>query len=119
MATMAKPNALAIPNRSIAPGPDPMLPTTAAPQPKNTRAKVPTNSAACLFIPCPLHDPAPQAADGAYNDRSGFGKGQASAVRRAEAASSGRAALLSWGPRIYKRRPFNDALMNGAAFASP
>ena len=31
-------------------GPEPMLPTTAAPQPKNTRAKVPMNSASCLFI---------------------------------------------------------------------
>src|SRR5271155_3293347 len=51
MATIAKPKALAIPSRLIAPGPEPMLPMTAAPQPKNTRAKVPTNSASCLFIP--------------------------------------------------------------------
>src|SRR5271165_1612641 len=47
---MAKPNALAMPSRLTAVGPDPMPPTTAAPQPKNTRAKVPTNSASCLFI---------------------------------------------------------------------
>jgi hypothetical protein len=32
-----------------------MPPTTAAPQPKNTKAKVPTNSAICLFIPVPSH----------------------------------------------------------------
>src|SRR5271165_2021331 len=51
MATMAKPKALAIPSRLIAPGPEPMLPTTAAPQPKNTRAKVPMNSAIDLFMP--------------------------------------------------------------------
>src|SRR5271165_4712135 len=51
MATMAKPKALAMPSRLIAPGPEPMLPTTAAPQPKNTRAKVPMNSAIDLFMP--------------------------------------------------------------------
>ena len=35
------------------PGPEPMPPTTAAPQPKNTKAKVPINSASCLFIGFP------------------------------------------------------------------
>ena len=50
MATIAKPKALEMPSRSTALGPDPMLPTTAAPQPKNTRANVPINSANCLFI---------------------------------------------------------------------
>src|SRR5208282_2176198 len=51
MATMAKPKALAMPSRLTAAGPDPMPPTTAAPQPKNTRAKVPMNSAIDLFMP--------------------------------------------------------------------
>src|SRR5271165_1504889 len=54
---MAKPNALAMPSRLTAVGPEPMPPTTAAPQPKNTRAKVPTNSASCLFIASTLPDP--------------------------------------------------------------
>ena len=52
---MAKPKALAIPKRSTAVAPDPMPPTTAVPQPKNTRANVPTNSAICLFIAVPSH----------------------------------------------------------------
>src|ERR1700733_8216665 len=54
MATMAKPNALAMPRRLTAVGPDPMPPTTAAPQPKNTSANVPMNSATCLFTVHPL-----------------------------------------------------------------
>src|SRR5208337_4534517 len=49
MATIAKPKALAMPSRSTALGPEPMPPTTAAPQPKNTRANVPINSATDLF----------------------------------------------------------------------
>ena len=49
----AKPNADAMPSRSIAVAPVPMPPITAAPQPKNTRANVPTNSAICLFIAVP------------------------------------------------------------------
>src|SRR5271156_5287382 len=71
---MAKPKALAIPKRLTAVGPDPMPPTTAAPQPKNTKAKVPTNSAICLFIPFP---PIARAKDGArpYSDGSYPGKG--------------------------------------------
>src|SRR5277367_6591264 len=56
---MAKPNALAIPRRSTAVGPEPMPPTTAAPQPKNTSAKVPINSAICLFI-VPPSSPLPK-----------------------------------------------------------
>src|SRR5271166_2489162 len=54
MATMAKPKALAIPSRLTAVAPVPIPPTTAAPQPKNTSAKVPINSATCLFIVRPL-----------------------------------------------------------------
>src|SRR5208283_5454653 len=50
---MAKPKALAMPSRLTAVGPVPIPPTTAAPQPKNTRAKVPMNSASCLFIVLP------------------------------------------------------------------
>ena len=47
MATMAKPKALAMPSRLIAPGPEPMLPMTAAPQPKNDdRMHRPDNSRA-------------------------------------------------------------------------
>src|SRR3984957_4127442 len=47
---MAKPNALAIPSKLIAVGPaGAHPPIAAAPQPKNTSANVPTNSAICLF----------------------------------------------------------------------
>ena len=48
---MAKPNALAMPSRLIAVGPaGANPPIAAAPQPKNTNANVPINSATCLFI---------------------------------------------------------------------
>src|ERR1700722_3749354 len=58
MATMAKPNALAIPRRLTAVGPDPMPPTTPAPQPKKTSAKLPKKSASWLFTGRPLFSPA-------------------------------------------------------------
>src|SRR5580692_10360770 len=67
MATMAKPKALAMPKRLTAVGPDPMPPITAAPQPKNTRAKVPINSAACLFILFPSI-PRPKRERAPYSD---------------------------------------------------
>src|SRR5579863_2143691 len=121
MATMAKPKALAIPNRLTAVGPDPMPPMTAAPQPKNTRAKVPTNSAACLFI-SPLL-PHRNRRNRPYNDasraRKGAGDEGAAARRHFRAApSSTPAPLLSRGPPLYMRRLFDDPLMNGAALAS-
>src|ERR1700728_394584 len=57
MATMVKPKALAIASRSTVVAPETIPPATAAPQPTSTRAKVPTNSAACLFIARPSNTP--------------------------------------------------------------
>jgi hypothetical protein len=68
---MAKPNALAIPSRLIAVGPaGANPPIAAAPQPKNTSANVPTNSAICLFTCFPLQNLGPDHLAGRSGDES-------------------------------------------------
>src|SRR3984885_13467668 len=86
MATMAKPNALAMPKRSTAVGPDPMPPTTAAPQPKNTSAKGPINSATCLFIPIPSRDRIPGRLD---SHGPSIGKGRPRTLSIIQGSGSG------------------------------
>src|SRR5208283_2444122 len=60
-----------MPSKFTAVGPEPIPPTTAAPQPKNTKAKVPMNSASCLVIastPYRWSQPGPSSAtDGRLN----------------------------------------------------
>jgi hypothetical protein len=84
----------------------------------NNRAKAPICSAACLSIPVPPRGP--NRGQTPYGDGYWRGEGVGVGMRAGAApVSSARAPLLSYSPRLYKRRPFNDALMNGAASASP
>src|ERR1700722_14587235 len=112
MATMAKPNALAMPKRSTAVGPDPMPPTTAAPQPKNTSAKVPINSATCLFIPVPSRDQIPMRL---YSHGPSIGKGRPRTLSIIQGPGSGHehAHVMVLG------RGMLDAACPGDVFGAP